>query len=373
MTTRYHSYEEARAAFQADKQQLEAMGVHVRGVEAYLPEPFRHDYNMAMDAVMAADAQFALSTAPNSAVPAILTTLIDPEVYEILFAANKAAVILSERQKGTWLDDTTLFPTSEFVGEVSSYGDRNNNGHVNANVNWPQRQAYLFQVIEEYGERELERAGLARINWVAEQDRAAAATLAKYQNLTYFFGVSGLQNYGLINDPSLSALLTPSTKAYGGTKWVVNGQIVATANEIFNDIQSLFQQLSVQSQGLIEQDAKVVLAIGTNLQIALTATNSFNVNVNDLLKKNFPNIRIEAAVQYNALSSLNPQGVAAGNMVQMIVESVDGQKTGYCAYNEKLRAHPIITQLSSWQQKKTGGTWGAIIRQPFGIAGMAGL
>jgi hypothetical protein len=372
---RYHSFETGRAAFAAHKSELEKRGIRLPGIMAYLPENYRADYNLAMDEMtsLGMDSQFALSTSPNSAIPAILTTMIDPEVIEILFAANKAAAIIGEQQKGSWIDDSIMFSIVEFEGEVSSYGDRANNGHVGVNMNWPWRQSYHFQVIEEYGERELERAGLAKINYVSEMDRAAGSVLAKYQNLTYFFGVAGLQNYGLINDPSLSAALTPGLKAYGGTKWVVNGQIVATANEIFADIQALFQQLTVQSAGLIDAETAVTLAIATNLQIALTATNSFNVNVSDLLKKNFPNIKIETAVQYNALTSLNPQGVAAGNMVQMIATSVEGQKTGFAAFTEKLRAHPIVTDLSSWRQKKSGGVWGTVIKQPFAIASMVGL
>ena len=107
--------------------------------------------------------------------------------------------------------------------------------------------------------------------------------------------------------------------------------------------------------------------------VALTATNSFNVNVYDLLKKNFPNIRFETAVQYGVLSASNPQGVAAGNMVQMIAENVEGQDTGYCAFNEKMRSHPIVRGLSSFKQKLTAGTWGAVVRMPVAFASMVGV
>src|SRR6185503_6176542 len=134
------------------------------------------------------------------------------------------------------------FPVVEHTGEVSSYGDYSMNGRAGVNTNWPQRQAYLFQTIKEYGERELERAGLARISWVSEIDKGAATVLNKFQNLTYFFGVQGLQNYGLLNDPNLSAALTPATKAAGGVKWVLSGVINATANEVYADIQAIFIQ-----------------------------------------------------------------------------------------------------------------------------------
>ena len=369
--------QEAIAAWRADQAYLAERGVHLPDVIGYIPDGFRQNYQLAMDAAasgqIAMDAQPTLTTAPNSAVPFQFTNWIDPQVFKILFSPNKAAQILGESKKGSWLDDTAMFPVIEHTGEVSSYGDFSENGHAGANTSWPQRQAYLFQTIKEYGERELERAGLARINWISELDIAAATVLDKFQNLTYFFGVKGLQNDGLLNDPNLGPSLTPAPKAAGGVAWIKNGQIVATANEIYADIQALIFQLVVQTGGLVDQNTKVVLAMSPGSEVALTATNTFNVNVNDMLKKNFPNIRIENAVQYGQKSPANPQGVAAGNLVQLIAENIEGQNTGYCAYNEKMRSHPIIKALSSFRQKLTGGTWGAIIRMPVAFTSMIGV
>ena len=319
------------------------------------------------------DAQPTLTTQANAGVPAMLTTFIDPQVYKILFAANKAAIILGEQKKGDWTAQTTMFPTAEHTGEVSSYGDYSENGEAGANTNWPQRQSYLFQIMLEYGELELERAGLAKINWVSELEEAAATVLNKFSNLTYFFGVGGLQNYGLLNDPNLVAPIAPATKAWGGTQWISGGQIKATANEIYSDIQAIFIALVNQSDGLIEATDKMVLSMSPTVAVALTATNSFGVDVKALLKQNFPNIRFESAVQYGLQSASNSQGLTAGNLVQLMAETVEGQATGYCAFNEKMRAHKLIPATSSYKQKLTGGTWGAVIRQPFAIGQMLGV
>lgn len=361
------NFHEAQALWAADAPLHEEAGAYLPGVKAYVPDEFKRDASLAMDALP------TLMTDPNSGVPAMLTTLIDPQVFKVLFSPNKAAQIAGEQRKGTWLDDTAMFPVVEHTGEVTSYGDYANGGRAGVNTNWPQRQSYLFQTMKEYGERELERAGLARINWISEIDVAAATVLNKFSNLTYHFGVGGLQNYGLLNDPNLSASLTPATKAAGGVKWINNGAIVATANEVYADIQAIYNQLVIQTGGLVEQDAKLVLALSPSAAVALTATNIYNVNVTDLLKKNFPNLRVETSVQYGAVSATNPQGVAAGNLVQLIAEEVEGQETVFCAFNEKMRAHPIIRQTSSYQQKVTAGTWGAIIRFPAGIASMVGV
>lgn len=371
------NYAEARAAFQADRGRLEHIGIVTPSILTYTPEEFKYDYRLALDSMpeLAMDATTipAIQTSANAGVPWMLTTMIDPAVFEILFAPNKAAIIFGENKKGTWLDQTTMFPTVEHVGETTSYGDFQESGHVGVNTNWPQRQAYLYQTVKEYGELELERAGLARINWVSEIDKASATTMNKFQNFTYFFGVGGLQNYGLLNDPSLSAALTPATKAAGGTKWISGGAIVATANEIYADIQALYYQLVQQTGGLVDAQTRMVLALSPTSEVALTATNSFNVNVHDLLKKNFPNIRIESAVQYGLTNTQNPQGFGTANLVQLFAESVEGQDTGYCAFNEKMRSHPIIRAMSSFRQKVTGGTWGAVIRMPVNIAQMIGI
>ncbi len=361
------NFAESRALFQTHKAMHEMKGAYLGPVTAYLPPEWRNNFELAMDA------QPALFTDPNSAVPAMLTTLIDPQVYKILFAANKAAVIFGEERKGTWLDQTAMFPTAENTGEVSSYGDYSENGNAGANMIWPQRQSYLFQVMLEYGELEVERAGLGRLNWISELQASAAMVLNKFSNLTYFYGVFGLENYGLFNDPNLSAPITPAPKAYGGTAWIVNNQIKATANEVYNDILSLFSQLVAQSDGLIEGTDKMVLALSPGSAVALKATNSFNVQAGELIKENFPGVRIETAVQYGLQTAANNQGQQAGNLVQLIAETVEGQDTGYMAFNEKMRSHKHIPASSSFKQKQTSGTWGAVIRQPFAIAQMLGV
>lgn len=364
----FNNYSEAKAAFAADSARLQDLGVVLHDVKSYTPDGWGADFDLAMDA------QPALSTTPNSGIPQFLTTTIDPSVIEILFAPTKAVNIFGEVRKGNWLDETVLFPVVEHTGEVSSYGDFAENGHTGANTNWPSRQSYLYQTVKEYGEREIERAGLARISWAAEMDKACAGNMMRFANQTYFFGVQGLENYGLLNDPNLSASLTPSTKAAGGVTWfTAGGAPNASANEVYNDILSIFTQLVAQTTGLVDRESKMVLAMGPSTAVALGFINAFGLVVRAMLKEEFPNLRIETAVQYEALSASNPQGNAAGNLVQLIAEEIESQDTGYCAFNEKMRTHPVIRGLSSFKQKVTGGTWGAIIRMPLGFASMVGV
>lgn len=340
------------------------------GASGFIEDAWKTNYALALDA------QPTLVSAPNSSVPAFLTTFIDPSLLRILTAKNAAATIFGEERKGSFVDAAIVFPVVEHTGEVSSYGDFNANGRSGANTNFPQREAYLYQTVIEYGDLEMERAGLAKIGWASELKMSSINVLNKFQNLTYFYGVQGLQNYGILNSPGMSAALAPAPKAYNSAMsgpWITNGAVTATANEVYADIQALFIRLLQQSGGNIDKDTKMVLAMSPTSSAALTTTNTFNVNVEDLLKKNFKNLRVETAVQYGALSATNPQGSAAGEIVMLVAEEIESQQTGYAAYNEKLRAGPIIRGLSSFSQKTTQGSWGFILRQPFGVATMIGL
>jgi hypothetical protein len=319
------------------------------------------------------DAQPALVTQPNSGIPAFLTTFVDPDILKVLTSKNQAAEIFGEVRKGAWTDLTVVFPVVEPTGEVTSYGDFSAGGKSGANMNFPQREAYLYQTHAEYGELEMERAGLAKIGWAEQVKQASIITLNKFQNLTYFYGVAGLQNYGLLNDPGLSAPIAPAAKAAGGVAWFVNGAPNATANEVYNDVVAMFALVQRQAGGNIDQKSRMTLAMSPTSNVAMTFTNGFGITVGDMMKKSYPNMEVKTAVQYGALTAQNPQGSAAGEVVQLIVHDVEGQETGYCAFNEKLRAGNVVVGESSWRQKMTQGTLGAVIRQPFAIGQLLGV
>jgi hypothetical protein len=307
----------------------------------------------------ACDAQPALVSVSNSGIPNYLSTYVSPSVIEVLVSPMKAVEIVgSEIKNGDWTTETAAFPMVESTGETSAYGDYSENGVSGANVSFPQRQSFHYQTMTQWGERELERAGLMRVDWANRQNIASVLTLNKYQNKTYFYGVDGLQNYGLLNDPSLIAPVVPTTKTAGGTTWAA-----ATALEILADVKKLYKQLQTQANGLVELTTNMTLAMSPTNEAELTKTTEFNVNVYDLLKKNFPNLKIKTAPEYTTDS---------GELMQLFADELEGQRTVDVAFTEKLRAHPIVVKSSSFKQKKSQGTWGAIIYRPFLIAQMLG-
>lgn len=343
------------------------LGIFFPEAKEFLQPEWADNINMAMDA------QPELVTTPSSGIPAFLTTIIDPQILRIRQANNNAALIFDEVKKGTWVTESAIFPVVERGGNITSYGDFENGGATTANANFETRQPYLFQTVCIWGELQLERAGLAKISWAAELQGAAADVLGKFENLVYFKGVAGLQNYGIQTDPNLLPAIAPAPKANGGFQWLNGATPNATANEIYADLQAGINTLINQSVGNIDTKSEIVIALSPSREGALTATNSFGVNVMDLVKKNYPNVRVQNAIQYGAITPQNPQGVATGEMIQFIALKPGAQDTAWLAFNEKLRAHRVVADMSSFKQKMTSGAYGAVMRQPFAVATMVGI
>lgn len=342
---------------QQEVRELRARGIELGDFRGYVDPQFAHDLSLAMDA------QPGLITVSNSGIPAFLANYLDPEVVRVLVSPMKAVEIIGEAKKGDWTTLTAQFQVVESTGEVSSYGDYSNNGQSSANINWVSRQSYHFQTVTRWGEREMDIAGEAKIDFAQNLNIASALAISKAANKIAFFGVANLQNYGLLNDPSLPAGITPAaTGTSGGTTWSTKDGAA-----VYGDIQLLYQQVVSQMKGLIERDAKMTLALSPESEVNLTKTNQYNVNVYDQLKKNFPNLRVVSAVEYSAA------GTGSTELMQLIVDEIDGQKTAFVGFTEKMRAHPVFVDLSSFKQKKSAGSWGAIIRRPVAIGSMYGI
>jgi hypothetical protein len=298
------------------------------------------------------DAQPELVTVSNAGIPAFLSNYLDPKLIEVIVSPMKAAEIAGETKKGDWTTTVTTFVMIESTGEVSAYGDFNNGGNADANANFPQRQSFHYQTFTQWGEKELAVAGLAGIDLASRKNIASALVLNKFQNQSYFFGISGLQNYGLLNDPSLPAPIAPTAS------WFTQD-----AEAIFGDVLRIYQTLVNQTGGTVDRSARMTLALSPANEANFAKTNEFGINVYDLLRKNFPGLTVKTAPEY---------ATSSGELVQMIVDEYEGQETVTCAFTEKMRAHAMVIDSSSFKQKKSQGTWGAIYFRPAFVAQMLG-
>jgi hypothetical protein len=328
-------------------------GVHVmRG----LNEEVRALELMSYDSAF--DAQPQLVTAANAGIPSLFTTYVDPKVIEVLVRPTKAAELYGETKKGTWVSDTAMFLVAERTGEVTSYGDFSQDGMANANVNFPQRQSYHYQTNTRWGERELARMAEAKVDWANQVNMGSVLALNKYQNLVYLFGIDGLQLYGGTNDPNLPPPIAPTGNWFN-----------LDAAVIYGDVLRLVQEMISQGNGTVDAETKYTCGISPGNITNLNKTNQFNVNGFDQVKKNFPNLSFVTVPEF----AINGGGQQGGTeLIQLIADTVEGQRTCEAAFTEKMRAHAMVVKTSSWEQKKSQGAWGTIIYRPVYFAQMLG-
>lgn len=312
---------------------------------------------------LAMDADPQPNLPENGGIPAIVSTFIDPTIVDTLFTPNRATAILGrEEKRGSWAQDNFMIQRIEETGDTVAYDDYSEQGGVQVTSSWENRDVYRYQTMVTYGELEQERYGLAMLPYAAKKQRAAVNMLDQDQNKFYFFGVAGRRNYGLLNDPALPAPITPLNVG-GKVQWKDKAVV-----DRYNDILALYGDLVARTNGIVgdgvDMSSNLVLGMSNRLSVYLKSANEiFATSLEDMLKKAFPNMRIETAPQYST---------TAGELIQMFVESAQGQEVGFMAYSEKLRAHPLVTEVSSYKQKYSGTTYGAVITQPFLFAQMLG-
>jgi hypothetical protein len=332
--------------------QLRDYGIHLAPGAELLDAPTRTKLVAAMDAAG------PMVTTPNNGIPAMLTNYFDPRVIEVLVAPMNSELLYSAVQKGDWATDTATFMVVENVGETATYGDYSENGMSGHNAVFPQRQAYGYQTNTQWGDRQMAVAAKARLDYAARQQIASALILRKKENAINLFGVSGLQNYGLMNDPSLVAPVAPGT-GVGGTTWAQK-----TSDEIYADFVTLWANLIAQGNGLINTKSEVTVGIPNVVEQNLTKQNTYGQVLKDRLKLAYPNMTIETIPEF---------ATSGGNLVQMIAKNVEGQPTGELGYAERMRAHGVVRHSSSYSEKKSGRNWGAVIYYPNFIAQMLGV
>ncbi|QHJ83908.1 MAG: hypothetical protein [Caudoviricetes sp.] len=312
---------------------------------------------------LAMDADPQPQLAANGGIPAIVSTFIDPTIINTLFTPNKAADILGrEEKRGAWAQDSFLIQRIEETGDTVAYDDYSNQGGVQVTSDWEQRQVYRYQTMVTYGELEQERYGLAMLPYAAKKQQAAINVLNQDQNKFYLYGVDGLKNYGLLNDPALPTPITPAT-VDSNVLWKNKAVI-----DIYNDILAMYEDLVSRTNGIIgdgiDVAAPLTLAMSPQLSVYVKKANEIVGNtVEKMLKDTFPNLRIETAPQYST---------TAGELVQLFANEAQGQEVGFMAYSEKLRSHPLVTDVSSYKQKYSGTTYGAVITQPMLFAQLLG-
>lgn len=296
---------------------------------------------------------------PNAAVPAYMRAYITPEIIEELTAIRAYREIAPEVKNGDFTTAFAVFRCLEFTGNVQPYGDYDGAGQSNVNTNYPTREQYRFQTTLRVGDLEEKVNAEARIDLMEEKQRAAAINIDIAFNDFAMFGVQGKAIYGLLNDPSLNAALTPISVG-GDTEWKDKD-----ANAQYDDIVKLISSLYTQANGYINKRTKTKLLVSPAMLALLDKVNTYGLSTYDMLTKNYPNMTIETVPElYDEATQTSTVMVKA--------DEVRGQKVMEFGFSDKYYAHTMVRDLSNWKQKISAGTYGAIIYRPFAVATMTG-
>lgn len=296
---------------------------------------------------------------PNATVPAYMRAYVTPEIIKELTAIRAYKEIAPEVKNGDFTTSFAQFRCLEYTGDVQPYGDYDGNGQSGVNTNYPTRQQYRFQTTIKVGDLEQEMNAKARVDLLEEKQTAAAINIDIAFNNFAMYGVQGMAVYGLLNEPSLNAALTPISVG-GVTAW--SGK---TANEQMDDITKLMTSLYTQANGHINKRTATKLLVSPNMLAQMDKVNTYGITTYDMITKTYPNMTVEVVPElYDEATQTSTMMVKADQIL--------GQQTMNFGYSDKYYAHAMVRNLSNWEQKISAGTFGAIVYRPFAIATMTG-
>lgn len=350
-------------------EKLKAKGIvfeGAKGVMAYdsVNGKIRTDFSktkLAMDA--------AMQTQANVGYPASFFQYIDPQIVEILFGVTNANKLAPEVKQGTWEQEYYNYAVEERVGDVTAYSDRTENVTTDVNYEYNVRELARFQTVIQFGDLEVDKANTAKIALQSRKQLAGADIIARKQNQFYLYGVSGKQNYGILNEPNLNPSINPNSLTIGGntyTTWAdkTANDAANAGNHVFNDILKLWSELASKNGGNINQNERVILAVSNAVVSYLSAPNQFGLTAMAMIKNNFPNLEV---VQLPELST------QAGEEIKMIIPSLYGVDTMNVAFADKLRVGRIVQTVSGQKLKMVGTSWGCILKRSSLIGTMLGV
>ena len=350
-------------------EQLKAKGIYVegaKGVMAYDTVNGKIKTNFSKTA-LAMDS--AMQTTPNVGYPASLFQYIDPQIVEILFGVTNANRLAPEVKQGSWEQEYYNYAVEERISDVTAYSDRTENVTTEVNYEYNVRELARFQTVIQYGDLEVDKANQAKIALQSRKQLAGADIIARKQNQFYLYGVSGKQNYGILNEPNLNPSINPNSITVGGstyTTWAdkVAHDTASAGNHVFNDVLKLWSELASKNGGNIDQNERIILAVSNAVVSYLSAPNQFGLTAMQMIKDNFPNLEV---VQLPELST------QAGEQIKMIVPSLYGVDTMNVAFADKLRVGRVIQTVSGQKLKMVGTSWGCILKRASLVATMMGV
>ena len=317
-----------------------------------------------MQSFYAMDADIAGVTTPTTSTPIQFLQHWLPDVVEVVTAAREIDSIAGRTVAGRWEDEEVVQRILERTGQARPYGDHADIPLSSWNMNFEHRDIVRFEEGIQVGVLEEARAGAMNISSQTEKRTAAAESLAIELNNVGFYGYNATTNrtYGLLNDPNLPAYTTVATGAGGTTQWSTK-----TYDEICGDIRTAFAALRTKSGNLFkpERDA-ATLSISVAAMEYLNVQTSLGFTVYDFIKKNYPNARIESAVQLDGANG-------GANVFYLHADRINGNRVIDQIVQDLFRLVGTEKKSKVFIEDYSNATAGVLVKQPIGVVRYSGI
>jgi hypothetical protein len=317
-----------------------------------------------------------LPTPGQIATTASVPTLVQflqawlPGFVNFITAARKIDELIGMATIGSWEDEQIVQGMLEPTGNATPYGDYNDIPFTSWNVNFEWRTVVRFEMGIMVGLLEEARAARIRVSSSGEKRGQAGRALDIQRNRVGFYGYNdgAGRTYGFLNDPSLPAYVSVTTKAAGGTAW--SG---ATFNEITADIRIALAALQVQSYDTIDvEKTPITMAIPMGTNQYLTVTQSVGgISVRDWIRQNYANLRIVTAPE---LIDANGGASAMYVYAESIDDgSSDDGKTFIQVVPSKFQALGVEKRAKAYVEDYANATAGVMCKRPYAVVRYTGL
>lgn len=287
-----------------------------------------------------------------------------PGQVQVVTQARKADQLFGVTTVGSWEDEEIIQEILELVGVAQPYSDLGNIPLSSWNLTYEKRGVVRFEEGFSVGELEGLRSGRIGVNASQTKRNAASLALEIARNRVAFYGFNGATDYpvyGALNDVNLPVYASlPS-----GKLWTV-----ASRAEIVADLLFIISTLRKNSKEVVDPTtAAIKLVIASDVVDYLNTPSGTGAEMGetagDWLKKNYPNVTIESAVEFNKANG-------GANVLYAYAESIGDSGTDGGGVIEQLvptrfRALGVDTSCKVVTEDFTNATSGVLVKRPFAV------
>lgn len=298
-------------------------------------------------------------TLTNNAIAAGLLTHLTQEIVNVITRKRTAEIVVGQVKKVlSWDQNDLAQPILEHLGDVAKYSDYGNPPATSLNPTFAYTGHERLSTTVRVGDLEAKQMANAHIDAHSQKIFAAMEALAIKLNDIAFKGAGKPTNsvypvYGILNHPDLPAYKQLNNLGITGTM---------SFDNIYGSIQDMVQEIISASKGHIGMDADFYLCVPNSLAKIMTVLNNFGMSLRQILKDNYPNMKIEMIPEFvNAYNDTNDvMYLRAENKDMANVSPTAIIGISQVAMASAVEQHPNFTE-----QVFSSGTAGVILYKPY--------